>query len=896
MIETKKLTKVYKSSKGTVALGGVSFILNERGLIFINGKSGCGKTTLLNILGGLDSLTDGDMLIDGISVKSFSSAEYDTYRNSRIGFVFQEYNLIEEMTVAENITFALELQNKKATAEHIDEVLKSVGLAGYGNRKPSELSGGQRQRVAIARAIVKSADIIIADEPTGALDTENSRQIFEILKALSKERLVIIASHDREAAEQYADRIITLSDGVIVNDSGENAEKSDVAERKNRKRNRLPARIVFRLALNSVKNKKLRLTAVIALSIFSLTLVGVSGTFASYSRSKALLLALYESHDNYISIKKEVFHEYADVSGWYSDGYMITTDELDALGTKTGRLVKGIYKPPFVELSLNENYVSSIVTAKNYNTFMPAFSGFMELSDGEPEQLGLELIAGRLPDGSKFEIAISKYAAESFIDAGYRSYTGPQVVVAVNDEKSTATKPVKRNTYSWDEWVSDTRLGAYVEINFGKGVNNADDIQINAPEEMIGKTLFLGERNYTITGIIDTGFNSEFYSGTIDRSSIELSETLNLQQLIKSGAFERERDYGVETLAFVGKGRIEEISSRYPSVVSLGDGKLNIENQYGVAFSSNSIARVGDVDMRKIGLIKDSGVFRLFADEYEPITTLTDSEIITFDKAVNLIQLETLNPSIPNENLLTKLKLILTYSDGRTSYYNAGQSIVGYAFSGTGSNGYFYPVGDMVIVSDAVFYSLSDGREGLYSHAAVSLPNDNNGIRHLINEITGFSENTRFSIMNAATFQMDTLEDTIGSIARMSGIIGIGLALFAAALLFNFISVSITQKKHQIGIMRAMGASGTDIIRIFLYESLFVAAVNALLACALTSALSTIGNAVLTKNFGILFPIMDFELLQFCIIASFALLISFVSSVIPIATISRHKPIDIIRQ
>ena len=886
MITLKELTKVYKNANDAAALGGVSFTLGERGLVFFTGKSGCGKTTLLNIIGGLDSLTDGDMLIDGVSVRDFSSAQYDSYRNSRIGFIFQEYNLLDELTVAENIALALELQNGKATAERINTALESVDLAGCGDRKPDQLSGGQRQRVAIARALVKSADIIIADEPTGALDSENSRQVFEILKRLSRERLVIVASHDSAAAEEYADRIITLSDGMIAGDSGGEDTEQPSCKNAADRRNRLPDRIALRLALNSVKRKKLRLAAVILLSVFSLTLVGAADAFASYSRGNALLRALCDGGGDYVSVKKEAFREYEGVSGWYGDGYMITPDELDALGAKTGRLVKGVYKPPFTELTLELNYASTVVTAENYNKYMTAFSGFAELAEGEPEQLGMELIAGRLPDGNEPEIAISKYAAESFVGAGYRFFTGPEIVVTHFSEDMTETE--EKEFITWDEWVQSPEYDPEKKTVLIDWENTATETAlINAPDEMIGKTIFLGERNYTVTGIIDTGFDSGRYAGAVDRSALEKSEKPDLKQLIKSGAFERERDYGVETLAFVGKGRIAEIASRYPSVVSLGDGKLNIENKYGLSFSTGSVARIGGVDMKKTG-----GLL------YEPdsVDKLADNDIVTIYNAINMVPLRAANPGVSDEELKSNLKLLLTYADGRTSYYTAGQRIITYIYPGRGGDGHLYPTGDTVIVSDAVFDALADGREGLYSFALVSLPRDKDGIKRLLGDCSGFSESARFAVMNAVTFQMDALEDTVSSAARISGIIGIALAVFAAALMFNFISVSITQKKRQIGIMRAMGARGADVFRVFLYESLFIAAVNTLLACALTAALSAAANTVLAGSFGLLFPLMTFGPRQIGIIAALGFGIALLSSFIPIAAISRQKPIDAIRQ
>lgn len=221
MLETKNLTKIYKPKKGVPvkAIDGVSLKFPDKGMIFLLGKSGSGKSTLLNLLGGLDKYDDGEIIIKGVSSKSFSQKHFDSYRNTYLGFIFQEYNILEEFTVGANIALALELQNKKATDEAINDILKEVDLEGYGSRKPNELSGGQKQRVAIARALVKSPKIIMADEPTGALDSNTGKQVFDTLKKLSKSKLVIVVSHDRDFASKYADRIIELADGKVLSDT-----------------------------------------------------------------------------------------------------------------------------------------------------------------------------------------------------------------------------------------------------------------------------------------------------------------------------------------------------------------------------------------------------------------------------------------------------------------------------------------------------------------------------------------------------------------------------------------------------------------------------------------------------------------------------------------------------
>lgn len=220
MLEIKNVTKIYKTKGGveTRALDDVSISFGQTGLVFLLGKSGSGKSTLLNVSGGLDEPTSGEIIVKGKSSKEFTGSDFDSYRNTFVGFIFQEYNILDEFNVEDNIALALELQGKPKDREKINSLLRDVELEAYAKRKPNTLSGGQKQRIAIARALVKEPQIIMADEPTGALDSATGKQVFETLKKLSETRLVIVVSHDREFAEIYGDRIVELKDGKIISD------------------------------------------------------------------------------------------------------------------------------------------------------------------------------------------------------------------------------------------------------------------------------------------------------------------------------------------------------------------------------------------------------------------------------------------------------------------------------------------------------------------------------------------------------------------------------------------------------------------------------------------------------------------------------------------------------
>ena len=263
MLKLKNITKEYNLGDTNVkALQGVDIEFRENEFVSILGPSGCGKTTLLNIIGGLDRYTDGDLFIEGKSTKLYKDSDWDTYRNHTIGFIFQSYNLIPHQTVLSNVELALTLSgvSKKERRKRALQALEKVGLADQINKKPNQMSGGQMQRVAIARALVNNPQILLADEPTGALDSETSLQIMELLKEIARDRLVIMVTHNPELAEKYSTRIIKLLDGKVTDDSDPymTEEKSNDTKAKAVKKPSMSFFTALSLSLNNLMTKKAR--------------------------------------------------------------------------------------------------------------------------------------------------------------------------------------------------------------------------------------------------------------------------------------------------------------------------------------------------------------------------------------------------------------------------------------------------------------------------------------------------------------------------------------------------------------------------------------------------------------------------------------------------------------
>ena len=306
MLEIKNITKIYKTEGfEQKALDKVSVNFRKSEFASVLGPSGSGKTTLLNIIGGLDKYTNGDLVINGVSTKKYKDADWDSYRNHRIGFVFQSYNLISHQTILKNVELALTLSgvSKKERIKKAKAALKEVGLEKHINKRPNQLSGGQMQRVAIARALVNNPDIILADEPTGALDSQTSVQIMDILKKVSQNKLVIMVTHNPELANTYSNRIINLQDGHIVDDTNPfDGKDIEVEEKKVTKSNTKKTKMSFitalSLSLNNLLTKKGR-TVLVSIA-GSIGIIGI-----------ALILSVSTGFQNYVdSIQEETLTSY----------------------------------------------------------------------------------------------------------------------------------------------------------------------------------------------------------------------------------------------------------------------------------------------------------------------------------------------------------------------------------------------------------------------------------------------------------------------------------------------------------------------------------------------------------------------------------------------------------
>ena len=391
MLELKNIVKEYPAGGQPVeALKGVSLQFRESEFVSILGPSGCGKTTLLNIIGGLDQYTSGDLVINGRSTKDYKDRDWDAYRNHSVGFVFQSYNLIPHQTVLQNVELALTLSgvSKAERRRRAKEALERVGLGSQLKKRPSEISGGQMQRVAIARAIVNDPDIVLADEPTGALDTETSVQVMEILKEISKDRLIVMVTHNPELAQRYSTRIVRMLDGQVTGDTApltpEEAQKEraasvkkDEAARK-AKRPSMSLWTSFGLSLKNLFTKKGRT----ALTSFAGS-IGIIGI--------ALIYAVSQGTTAYIdAVQEDILSSYPlTLQSQEMDLGSLMEEFIDAAQSTDEHQLDGVYQKPMIY-----DMVNALSSSETIENDLASFKTYLEQRLNDPEDPLYNAVSG----------------------------------------------------------------------------------------------------------------------------------------------------------------------------------------------------------------------------------------------------------------------------------------------------------------------------------------------------------------------------------------------------------------------------------------------------------------------------------------------------------------------
>ena len=898
MLEIRNLKKIYKMKKGVSvnALNNVSIKFPEKGLVFLLGKSGSGKSTLLNLLGGLDKYDSGEIIIKGVSSKDFKQSHFDSYRNTYVGFIFQEYNVLEEFSVGANIALALELQNKKATDQQINKILEEVDLTGFGNRKPNELSGGQKQRVAIARALVKNPQIIMADEPTGALDSNTGKQVFDTLKKLSKDKLIIVVSHDREFAETYGDRIIELADGKVIRDVEKNSDiivdnkyistysenikfdddsiiinkdyhlteedrilinnyldnlnkdiKVKVGNTDTKKftetdeskikyedksfkliKSKLPLKNAFKIGTSSLKHKKIRLAITILLSFVAFTLFALADTFGNYNHIKTCTKSILDTKVQYATVQKSIKHGSGLGTYWSQWDNYLSKDDIKKINKDTGLTFTGVVGND--ETYSLENIDQSVKLSENdegtnYATYMTGFTSFTKK---QIEKMGYKVLAGEIPTGNNNDIAISEYVFETFKKAGY--------------------------------------------VPSGKG----EKVEIKSYNDLIGKSIALGNKQYKIVGIFDTNVDMKRYEAVAEDQSKKTSAE-KLVTFALTNELDNIQQYSLSTVAIVGKEKMNQLIANKGNFIKLNEAYIYLNND-NAEINGDKMASLKDINMKDIHWIGDKK------------EKLADNEVI-----VDIINIDFFNKGKSEKETIKYLKnntFTINYGDDKTSKEENKIKVIGYVDSSKNEN-----YNGIYVVPQKIYNFNSKWKkaQGEYSFAITGMPKTSGDIEKLVRYCYTEQDGMKYQMENSVTYELDSVNEVLKVLSKVFLYVGIGFAVFAMIMLANFIATSISYKKQEIGILRAIGARSHDVFRIFFAESFVIAMINFVLACVTTGILTMIINNVLRMEVGILISILSFGIRQVALLLLISVGIAFLASFVPVYKIASKRPIDAIR-
>ena len=848
MLELKNIKKDYITSDTKVtALKGINIDFRENEFVSILGPSGCGKTTLLNIIGGLDDYTKGDLIINGKSTKEYKDSNWDTYRNHNIGFVFQSYNLIPHQTVLSNVELALTLSgvNPQERRKRAIKVLEEVGLKDQINKKPNQLSGGQMQRVAIARALVNDPDILLADEPTGALDSKTSIQIMEILKKISKNKLIIMVTHNPELAEKYSSRIIKLLDGNIISDSNPYKHKEqEEQEFVTKGKKSMSLLTALSLSLNNLMTKKGRtfLTAFAG----SIGIIGI-----------ALILSLSSGVQNYIdSIEEDTLSTYP------ISIYEQTVDMSSLMISMMGMNEK---KDHDFDKIYSNNIMNNIIeTMSNQiqKNDLHEFKNYLEKSNITNYTNDIKYgynITLNIYNSDYSNGIIKSYPNEIFDNIGISEMMGKNTMGV---DSSTTTQ-----TEVFEQLIDNEKLlkDQYTLLSG------------TYPKEYNEVVLIVDENNeisdYTLysLGVLDTK---------------PLKETL---QKILSG---QESEF---TSIDTNYNYNELLDIKFKLVLSTDyyqkNGNIYIDKSTDEDYVKNLIDN--GVELKITGIIKPNEE-RISSSNYGRVGYTKK----LLDYAIN----KTLETDIAKEQLANKDINILTGLEFNNDfdinnltpeqkYYlqTLSQEQLLSLISSMENNNYDSVIKTLGIVDKEYPSSINIYPKDFDSKEQIETlienynkeKTDNNELDKVINytDIVGLMMSSVTSVVNVISYVL---------------IAFVAVSLVVSSIMIGIITyISVLERTKEIGILRAIGASKKDVSRVFNAETMIIGLTSGVLGILVTLILNIFINIIIKHLVGI--NVASLPLLGAIILVVISVCLTLIAGLIPSKVASKKDPVEALR-
>jgi len=941
MLELKNITKTYEignKKKGTYlkveALKGINIKFRKQEFVSILGPSGCGKTTLLNIVGGLDKYTKGDLVINDKSTKKFQDKDWDTYRNHSIGFVFQSYNLIPHQTVLENVTLALTLSgiSKKEREKKAKSVLKRVGLKDKIHSKPNQLSGGQMQRVAIARALVNDPDIILADEPTGALDSKTSVQVMELLKEISQEKLIVMVTHNPDLANTYSTRIIQLSDGELIGDSNPFTEEvvkdsdrlvsmtddEELSKREINKKNKKKKMSFFTALGLSFKNLLTKKARTLLVSIAgSIGIIGI-----------ALILSLSSGFQNYIdTVQKDTLSSYpitinsatVDYSAMlemimnggendntptaddkiYSEDVIISMFKNILQGARTNDLKS--FKAFIEENDELKNYTSGI--QYTYNINMNIYSQHTKNIDAVDTT-----ITTQLQPNNMFYNGImayfGQYAEKIIIDnACLTIYIKAQLGIT-----STELTPEEQGRVN-------TEIAKLTQEEKSNIINNTSQ----AVKDGIKSQITEEQKKPIIQGIISQ-LSTTSTSGTTggDLSSLQnsnmgvWSEMIDNEKLLKSQYDVLSCDSGVD------KETVFK-NLAYNEVVLVVDSNGNLSDYVLYALGIKTDPTIEEI---AAGMFNNINDFKMETSYYEHIDILGKTYPVLLDsdyylkldadgnidningtlvdirdhyKKGNLTKQkydDLIDDLIDDAKINLKIKAIVKPKEGVSATSISGN--IGYS---------------RLLTEKAVEFLNTDiATKGISNKLqAVDLSNPTSislyctdfdskaEIERIIADYNeGKAEEDQISYTDFIGIMMSSVSTIINAISYVL-IAFVSISLIVSSIMIGIITyISVLERTKEIGVLRSIGASKRDVKRVFTAESLIIGTFSGILGILITLLLNIPINIIINALAG-LAGVAKLPIGGAFILIGISMLLTFIAGLIPAKIASKKDPVVALR-
>jgi len=840
MLELKKITKKYLTGTNSVeALKGINLKFREAEFVSILGQSGCGKTTLLNIIGGLDQYTSGDLIINGKSTKNFKDKDWDNYRNHRVGFVFQNYNLIPHQTVLQNVELALTLAgiSKGERRKRAIKALKDVGLGDQIHKKPNQMSGGQMQRVAIARALVGNPDILLADEPTGALDSKTSVQIMEMLKEISKTKLVIMVTHNPDLAEEYSTRIIRLLDGKVTDDTNPYNKEEEIETNKKIGKTNMRFTTAFALSLNNLLTKKGRtlLTAFAG----SIGIIGI-----------ALILSLSNGMQTYINKVEE------DTLSSYPITLQETTmDTAALLEAAMGQMESKNYNDNKIH---SENITSNMLSlmskgAKSNN--LEAFKKYLMENTAKWEN-----DTSAIQYGYNLDLNIYKP-----INNGYTLVNPDQIIAKLNIDKMNNMGELiggESTSYkAFSEMLNNEELiKEQYDIVSGTLPTNYNEVVL-----LVNKNNCISDYALYAIGLLDSDELVKKYNTVMDGGKVEelpvqeytYEELINtrFKVLLNTDYYVKENNHWIDKRTtqdyevYLNKMLDKALELKVVGIIKAKDDTVTSDTYGGIlyteALTKHVIEKINNTEIAKEQL------------KNKEINVLTGTKFANFDmnnlSSEDLAYLATLSGAQKEElmgatyqNNLKKLGIV-----------------------------------DLDKPSKINIYAKSfDAKENLADF--IKEYNDN------------VSEEYQISYSDFIAVMMSGVSNIINIISYVL-MAFVSISLVVSSIMIGIITyISVLERIKEIGILRSIGASKKDISRVFNAETLIIGATAGILGIVVTILLNIPINSII-KNITNVSNISRLPIVGGIVLVLISMLLTVIAGLIPAKMASKKDPVEALR-